>query len=196
MGKIIFFFGLSIFCLTGFSQETGTFTDQRDGKAYKTVIILGQTWMAENLAFKVKGDCWAYDDNESNVATYGYLYSWKSAKEACPKGWHLPTDAEWSILTDYLGDENPGGKLKESGTTHWKTPNAGATNETGFSALPGGSRYTDKSFHFIGYVGYWWTATETNTGHINYRYVNWETSKVWNQPNSRKYGFSVRCVMD
>jgi len=197
MKKIILFLGLSIYYLTGFTQETGTFTDTRDGKVYKTVVILGQTWFAENLAFKVKGDCWAYNENEVNVATYGYLYSWKEAKEACPKGWHIPSDAEWSILTDYLGDETAGGKLKESGLTHWKTPNQGATNETGFNALPGGYRLpTDKTFLSLGYVGYWWTATELKTGRITYKFINWETSKVFSTENSRRLAFSVRCIMD
>jgi len=197
MKKLILFFGLSIFCLSGFPQETGTFTDPRDGKVYKTVKINGQIWMAENLAYKVKDNCWAYDNNESNVATYGYIYSWKAAKEACPKGWHLPSDVEWSLLTDYLGGESDaGGKLKESEMIHWKSPNEGASNETGFTALPGGYRHPNKTFFFLGYVGYWWTASESRTGRIYYKFINWESSKVNNHENSRTLGLSVRCIMD
>ena len=153
--------------------------------------------MAENLAFKVKKDCWAYDDNESNVATYGYLYSWKAAKEACPKGWHIPSQVEWFTLTDYLGDEIAGGKLKESGLTHWKSLNEGATNETGFTALPGGYRFpTSKSFVSLGYVGYWWTTSEKSNGYPYFRVIFGKQSNVKFEANKWTLGLSVRCIKD
>ena len=109
---------------------------------------------------------WAYDGNESNVATYGRLYTWYAvtdSRNVCPTGWHVPTDAEWTTLTTFLGGENvAGGKLKETGTTHWTTPNTGATNETGFTALPSGYRYIDGTFLTIFSMGIWWSSTEAS----------------------------------
>src|SRR5574344_1416783 len=119
-----------------------------------------------------------------NYATYGVLYNWTAAMDGeassttnpsgiqgvCPTGWHLPSDAEWTVLTDYLGGESvAGGKLNETGTTHWNSPNTGATNETGFTALPGGYRRSNGSFLNIGYLGHWWSATEFNTSNAWYR---------------------------
>src|SRR5574344_601553 len=114
----------------------------------------------------------------ANYNTYGVLYNWPAAMNGaassttnpsgiqgvCPAGWHLPSDAEWTELTDYLGGASvAGGKLKETGTTHWNSPNTGATNETGFTALPGGCRNSDGAFYSVGDLGYWWCATEVST---------------------------------
>jgi len=119
-----------------------------------------------------------------NYTTYGVLYNWTAAMDGeassttnpsgiqgvCPAGWHLPSDAEWTELTDYLGGESvAGGKLKETGTTHWASPNTDATNETGFTALPGGYRGSNGTFNYIGYFGYWWSASESNTNYAWYR---------------------------
>ena len=149
-------------------DRANTFKDSRDGKVYKTVKIGEQVWMAENLAYApASGNYWAYDNDDANVEIYGYLYDWQTAKNVCPAGWHLPSDEEWTELTDYLGG-NAGGKLKAtgtigSGTGLWYAPNTGATNETGFTALPGGYRYGDGAFDYVGYHGYWWSATGLNT---------------------------------
>ena len=119
------------------------------------------------------------------------------ASGVCPAGWHLPSDAEWTELTDYLGGTSvAGGKLKETGTTHWASPNTGATNETGFTALPGGNRYDYGSFTDIGYGGRWWSATEDDATTAWYRsmfYVNSDVSRVG---TNKEVGFSVRCVRD
>jgi uncharacterized protein (TIGR02145 family) len=108
------------------AQTIGTFTDSRDGKVYKTVKIGDQVWMAENLAYKpTSGNSLKYESEADYTAVYGYLYDWKTAMKVCPKGWRLPTDDEWAELSEYLGGEKiAGGKLKETGTTHWKSPNA------------------------------------------------------------------------
>ena len=115
----------------------------------------------------------------------------------CPAGWHVPSDAEWTELTDYLGGTSvAGGKLKETGTTHWASPNTGATNETGFTALPGGARDTDGRFYDIGYDGVWWSATESNATSAWIRFMNWSYSVVIRLDVSKKVGYSVRCVRD
>jgi len=146
-----------------------------------------------------------------NYATYGVLYNWTAAMEGeassttnpsgiqgvCPAGWHLPSDAEWTVLTDYLGGESvAGGKLKETGTTHWASPNTGATNETGFTALPGGVRSYDGIFSGIGDTGYWWSATEGSADDAWYRVVNYYHSGVSRYDYYKELGFSVRCLRD
>jgi len=178
------------------------FTDPRDGKVYQTVIIGNQEWIAENLAYAPsEGNYWAYDNDNSNVQTYGYLYDWETALNVCPTGWHLPRDDEWIELIDYLGD-NAGGKLKATGTIEAGTglcyhPNSGATNETGFKAFPGGERYRSGAFNGIGYYGYWWSATDSTdqippgSGRMNY-----STSHVSKGRTTEESGFSVRCLKD
>ena len=146
-----------------------------------------------------------------NYATYGVLYNWPAAmagsassnanpsgvQGVCPAGWHLPSDAEWTELTDYLGGTRvAGGKLKETGTTHWNSPNTGATNETGFTALPGGSRYNNGNFTNIRYHGGWWSSTEYGTYLAWYRYAGYNFSDVGRLNYGKEVGFSVRCVRD
>lgn len=146
-----------------------------------------------------------------NYDTYGVLYNWPAAmagsasstanpsgvQGVCPTGWHLPGDAEWTQLTDYLGGTSvAGGKLKEAGTMHWISPNTGATNETGFTALPGYDRGNDGKFDSIGYVGLWWSATEFDANHAYSRSMTYSGSSVSRNGNSKEVGFSVRCVRD
>ena len=146
-----------------------------------------------------------------NYATYGVLYNWTAAMDGeassttnpsgiqgvCPAGWHLPSDAEWTELTNYLGGTGvAGGKLKETGTTHWNTPNTSATNATGFTALPGGDRDYDGTFYGIGYYGYWWSATEYTATNAWIRYMLDDLSDVYRGSYGKVVGFSVRCVRD
>ena len=173
-----------------------TFTDARDGKKYKTVKIGNQTWMAENLAYKASSGCWAYDNNQENVKTYGYLYDWKTAKKVCPAGWHLPSDNEWEILIDYLGGEDiAGNKLKS--TNGWESPNSGATNESGFSALPGGflGDFLGGTFDNLGGNGSWWTATVDGVMHACFCSLR-KNSCAYLFSHFQTGGFSVRCVKD
>ena len=147
----------------------------------------------------------------ANYTTYGVLYNWTAAMDGeassttnpsgiqgvCPKGWHLPNDAEWTELTDYLGGTSiAGGKLKETGTTHWKSPNTDATNETGFTALPGGGRSKSGAFLGIGSPGYWWSATENNATSAWYRTMVYNNGDVGRYGIGKEFGFSVRCVRD
>src|SRR5690554_6136155 len=197
--------GTSYGSIMSFTTQEGssgsTFTDPRDGKVYQTVTIGNQEWMAENLAYEPSsGNYWAYDNNNSNVETYGYLYDWETACDVCPDGWHLPTDAEWTELTDYLG-RNAGGKLKatgtiEAGTGLWYDPNTGATNETGFTALPGGYRYYLGTFFSIGSLGYWWSAAESGADDAWVRYMLCIDGYVLRTDKVKELGFSVRCLRD
>jgi uncharacterized protein (TIGR02145 family) len=211
---------LFIICfLTGYGQRTGTFTDTRDGKVYKTVKIGDQIWFAENLSFKADSGCWAYDDNEKFATIYGYLYSFRTAEKVCPKGWHLPTDAEWKQLIDYLGgDSIAGAKLKSVHGWNSKSPGLFGTtidpfklanNSSGFSALPGGERYYGDTIeitemyspryhqiydHLGQYTGWW-------GGYKGYRDVGTIISLYfdsailfWNSGNMSAH--NVRCIKD
>jgi uncharacterized protein (TIGR02145 family) len=183
--------------LNSLAQITGTFTDSRDNKIYKTVTIGTQTWMAENLAFKAKTGCWAYENKEINVKTYGYLYNWETAYKSCPTGWHLPSDDEWSQLIDYLGSvPQAGGKLKETGTLHWSGPNTNATNESGFSALPGGDMNSSGKFESAGKYGSWWSSDESKdiTNNSSWWGVSYDSDHSMSSITDKQCGFSVRCI--
>src|SRR5690554_267685 len=202
------------------SSNNEAFTDPRDGNVYKIITIGDQVWMAENLAYLPSVNMvadgsedaagsyyyvYGYDGTNvaeakatDNYATYGVLYNWTAAMNDCPHGRHLPSDAEWTELTDYLGGESvAGGKLKETGTTHWASPNTGATNETGFTALPGGARYNDGTFYDIGGYGNWWSATGDDATYAWDRFVSYGYSSVSSDCYyCKSVGFSVRCLRD
>ncbi|MCP4121604.1 MAG: hypothetical protein GY751_07605 [Bacteroidetes bacterium] len=182
--------------------DAGTFTDPRNGQTYATIEIGSQTWMAENLNYTT-GNSWCYNNNSANCNTYGRLYDWQTALSACPAGWHLPTDAEWTQLTDYLGGTSvAGGKMKEAGLTHWRSPNMGATNSSGFTGLPGGFRFFNGVmgyFSDLGGHGYWWSATEAedDATHAWYRHLDYYYANVaGNYPSDKENGLSCRCVRD
>lgn len=176
------------------AQSTGTITDSRDGKVYKTVEIGEQVWMAENLAYKpASGDYWDYD----TLDDYGYLYDWEKAMKVCPEGWHLPADGEWQQLCDYLGGESKADiKLKETGTAHWKGPNVDANNESGFTALPGGATLISGAIVYVGERGNWWSATEYYTGNAWTWSLFYTPKGFWRSANSSALGYSVRCLKD
>jgi len=146
--------------------------------------------------------------NNDNTTDYGGLYTYAAAigdnwerdnsngQGVCPDGWHLPTDAEWTILTDYLGGENiAGGKMKEIGTIHWISPNTDADNSSGFTGLPGGYRYYDNGpFNAMGEESYWWTATVYDSYRCDYRKLSYNYATVNNFHYNMSCGFSVRCV--
>ncbi|MDD2832372.1 MAG: FISUMP domain-containing protein [Bacteroidales bacterium] len=213
-----------IYSCTLIPQEApNTFTDSRDSHIYIIVTIGEQVWMAENLAYlpSIVGPetgsedagqttnhfyyVYGYDGTDvlaakatTFYATYGVLYNWAAALTACPEGWHLPSDLEWTTLTDYLGGVDvAGGKMKEIGTCHWNTPSLiPATNESGFSALPGGGRGSNGTFYRIGNLGYWLSSTEVSTNKAWIRALDYYTSGVGRTDHNNNYGFSVRCVRD
>jgi len=194
-----------------------------DGNQYNVVTIGTQVWMKENLKTTKYNDgtaiplvtdntswatlstpayCW-YNNNEASFKnTYGALYNGYVAdaeinggKNVCPAGWHVPTDDEWTTLTTYLGGESvAGGKLKEIGTTHWQNPNTGATNESGFTALAGGTRYIVGMFDIVGIYGYWWSSTETSATNAYYRNMLYNYSYVYRDSYNKRYGYSIRCL--
>lgn len=189
-----------------------------DGNVYHMVAIGTQTWMVENLKttryndgnaiplvtdstawsdLTTPGYCWYMNNEAVNKNTYGALYNWHAVNtgKLSPTGWHVATEAEWDTLISYLGgDTVAGGKLKETGLAHWVTPNNGATNDFGFSALPGGKRDPNGTFTDMGNYGAWWTATEYDFTISRYFYMEYDKSDAFNSGTHKKSGFSVRCV--
>ena len=203
-----------------------TITDY-DGNEYNTVQIGNQCWMKENLkathysngdtlvdgtgAGDISGDYttkyyFTYGDNESNVATYGRLYTWAAimngvsssnsnpsgVQGVCPDGWHVPSESEWNELTSYLG-ESAKDKLLETGTTHWDDSNTSATNSSGFTALPAGYRYKDGSFDHKGNEAYFWTSSESNSTNAKYQFINTTALEIYSH-RDKSSGFSLRCI--
>jgi uncharacterized protein (TIGR02145 family) len=143
--------------------------------------------------------CWYSNDSIAYANPFGALYNWYAinTSKLCPTGWHVPTIVEWETLKSYLGGTNiAGGKLKEAGTTHWANPNTGATNETGFTALPGGIRQIDCKFDSFVNYGYWWSATENLPLNAWYELMGYSYSNLLIGFSPKNCGFSVRCVKD
>ncbi|MBN1894353.1 fibrobacter succinogenes major paralogous domain-containing protein, partial [bacterium] len=154
----------------------------------------------------------AYNNNPDNVDLCGYLYNWHAVNDSrniAPEGWHVPADDEWKTLEKHLGmsqsqadaegfrGKDEGGKLKEAGTTHWLTPNTGATNESGFTGIPNGSRYYyDGTFERQYSVALFWSSTEKDADRVWSRYLSYEISTVLRSFGNTKNGFSVRLVKD
>ena len=204
---------------TGYGS-TMSFTTLRgavdaDGNVYHSVIIGGQEWFAENLRTTRYNDgtpipnvtndsdwrslstgayCW-HDNNPANGKTYGALYNWHAVNtgKLCPTGWHVPSDAEWTALTDYVGND---AAIKLKSTSGWNAGGNG-TDDYGFSALPGGYRYGYAgSFVSVGSSGYWWSSTVNHSANIWNRNMDYDYGNVNRYDLDKKYGFSVRCVRD
>jgi uncharacterized protein (TIGR02145 family) len=203
------------------SVEPGVTLTDIDGNSYKVVKIGNQWWMAENLKVTHyrNGDAipnitnnaaWSglpsgaygdYNNDPANGSEYGRLYNWYAVADTnglAPKGWHVASDTEWQILVDYLGgDTVAGGKMKETGIVHWFDPND-ASNTSGFSALPAGTRYGGNGNYFnLGEIAFFWSSTEYDAD------LAWNRSLVNSDPTIERYynngkqnGFSVRCVKD
>ena len=162
-----------------------------------------------NLADDNTSDAYCFYNND-NTTDYGALYTYAASigddwtkdlvenQGVCPNGWHLPTDAEWTTLTNYLGGEIiAGGKMKEIGTTHWNSPNTGADNSSGFSALPSGYRINGSgTFYRLGDRSHWWSATEGNSFYAYIRYMSYDNAEVKRTNINKALGYSVRCVRE
>ncbi|MHB8132209.1 MAG: fibrobacter succinogenes major paralogous domain-containing protein, partial [Mobilitalea sp.] len=190
-----------------------------DGNVYNTVTIGTQVWMAENLkttryndgteipnitdnaewkALTTPAYCWYNNNAGTYKSTYGALYNWytvdvagNGGKNVCPTGWHIPTDAEWTTLTTYLGGLGVAGdRLKETGTTHWRPTNWYATNESGFTALPGGCRTSYGAFIYVGNYGGWWSSD------AYWQKIVYTSNMYGSLRDNNNDGFSLRCVRD
>jgi uncharacterized protein (TIGR02145 family) len=175
----------------GGGGNSGTFKDGRDGQTYKWVKIGNQTWMAQNLNYATSSGSWCYDNNTSNCNTYGRLYDWNTAMNACPSGWHLPTRDEWIRLVATAGGSSDAGLFLKA-KTGWNNHRNG-TDDYGFSALPGGSYYSG-SFFNAGNYGYWWSASENNASEAHNRDMSYNYADVNADSNIKSDGFSVRCL--
>jgi len=188
-----------------------------DSNIYQTVTIGTQVWMKENLRNKHAIDgsilqgVYAYNNDESNVSIYGRLYTYASALKACPAGWHLPSDKEWQQLEKFLGmpdaeltqtalkrgeSANVGGKLKSEGTSLWNAPNTGATDETGFSAIPHGTKSIDGTYNDMGMVCEYWTSTADGSTNAFDHGLGSYLGGVARFSINRSFGIGVRCIKD
>jgi uncharacterized protein (TIGR02145 family) len=200
----------------------GELTDQ-EGNTYKTIKIGTQTWMAENLRTtiyrngepiqlitndvewtKLTDGAYCNYSNTNNldtIVTYGRYYNWyavKSTRNLAPNGWHVPSDAEWITLINFLGGESiAGGKMKETGVTHWLSPNAVATNTSGFTGLPGSYRGSIYGiFYQMDGMSYWWSSTEANSTESYGLSLDYSTAKAILGYSFKKDGFAIRCIKD
>jgi uncharacterized protein (TIGR02145 family) len=188
-------------------KENLKVTHYRNGDTIPNVSVTN-TWR-----YLTTGALCDFNNLPINSLTYGKLYNWYAATDArntCPLGWHTATDAEWSIMTRHLDNTVDttvngwsgtviGGKLKETGTTHWLNPNTGANDSSGFTALPGGYRNLYGDFYYLTYYGYWWsprTIDITNVWKRNLNYDNSQISRSYNNANYKTSGFSIRCIQD
>jgi uncharacterized protein (TIGR02145 family) len=220
---------------TGFGGDgiSGTFTDPRDGKTYKTVKIGNQEWFAENLAYlpavspasagsTTSPHYYVYNYNGTDVATakattnfttYGVLYNFEASKAACPPGWHLPTDAEWTALENYLiangynyDGTTTGNKIAKSlaTTTNWNASSGTGSignnlllnNKSGFSALPGGYRDYIGNFSNVGNNVNWWNSVESSANNAWSRSLGYNYNYLFRNDSRKDYGFSIRCIKD
>jgi len=211
---------------TGYGQEMAfrTWNDELvfdiDGNVYHTVTAGSHVWLVENLKVThyrngdevelITGNAtWEgltsgaysnYDHSSGNADIYGRLYNWfavNDGRNIAPEGWHVSSDEEWTNLSGSQGgDAVAGSKLKEAGTIHWREPNADATNESGFCALPGGHREYGGGFTYINWGGGWWCSTEENPNDAWIRYMDYGAFDTWRALEDKRYGRSVRCVKD
>jgi uncharacterized protein (TIGR02145 family) len=205
----------------GYGEDRTFTTDVIDGddNTYKTVKIGNQLWMAENLRTTKFNDgtnipivldnttwsnlttssySWYLKDETTYKYTYGALYNWYAVNtnKLCPLGWSVPTDDEWTILENALGGRAvAGGELKEEGSEHWNDPND-ANNNSGFTALPGGSRQADGTFNWMVTHGFWWSSTQINSTNAWNRNMYFLDKKVSRDGPDKKSGYSIRCLKD
>jgi uncharacterized protein (TIGR02145 family) len=170
-----------------------TLTDSRNGKSYKTAVIGNKIWMIENLNYAANSSV-CYGNNPTNCAKYGRLYNWATAMTACPVGWHLPSRAEWDVLSNFVGGSSVEGKHLKA-KEGWNN-NGNGEDTFGFAALPGGYGYSGDLFGSAGYYGYWWSASESSSNSAYLRDISSvKENAYWGYIN-KDFLFSVRCIQD
>lgn len=207
---------LQIYNGTVWKNMNGNAAAQPTGQ--QTINICDQIWMVKNLDVSTyrNGDvipqvtdptvwsnltigAWCYYNNNSTTGNaYGKLYNWYALNDPrglAPLGWHIPNDAEWASLFDCFGGVTVcGGEMKESGTTHWTSPNTGATNSSGFTALPGGYRRFSGTFQNATSGGGWWSSSENNTAEAPSYNISYLNGAITKAANYKSDGYSIRCV--
>jgi uncharacterized protein (TIGR02145 family) len=220
MTKNLLLLSLLLLGFNVLTQTPGSGVTDIDGNQYTTVIIGSQEWMAENLRTTsyANGDAipnvtdeaqwqslttgaWAnYDNDILYVNPYGKLYNWYTiadSRNICPSGWHIPTYDEWNVLIDYLGGNSvAGGKMKSTGSQFWTNPNTSATNESGFSALPGGYRTIFGAFYAVSEYSYWWSSTDYGLNLAKLWYIGYLEGDIYFNGLTKTNGFSLRCLKD
>lgn len=189
---------LFLFCIALSAQEYGEYTDNRDGEVYKTIQIGEQVWMAENLNYTSESARAIFSNSSMLSDVFGKLYCWEVAIDICPDGWHLPLDEEWETLADHLGGEDvAGGKMKEI-SKYWNSLNEESSNESGFSALPGGylEDPDDSTYPYMGEMGFFWSTKEKSGSSAWFRYVKYDGNLLKAGNGDKKFGMSVRCLKD
>lgn len=179
-------------------KKTGSFTDDRDGKKYKTIKIGKQTWMAENLAFDTRGS-YCYEDDNKKCRKYGRLYTWKAANKACPEGWRLPSNADWSKVAKVIGKRvnHPfkallaGQRICFNQNDTW---NAYCESTKSFG-MPG-AKDSHFSYDDMSKAAFFWSSTEATTYIANYYTLGGYNEQLTEQRIEENFGFSVRCIKE
>lgn len=189
-------------------KEVRLYKDPRDNQQYKIKKIGSKYWMLENLKYETDTGCWNYKNNAENSKIYGKLYSWKVACDICPEGWRLPSEQDWQDLERHIGmtynevnnfgwrGSKEGGKLKYTDTLYWSYPNALASDEYSFGALPAGYMEIDTTFVYLRNHAYFWSKTECDNLNSYYRQLSSGLGKIFKGCTDKKRAFSVRCIID
>ena len=221
MNRIVFMMLLMIFSSLFLNQLIGqnSYMTDIDGNKYLTVRIGNQEWMAENLrvthyrngdtialvedageweVLRTGAYSWYNNDEQGHKTLYGALYNWYALDDPrglCPEGWRVPAEEDWNELIAFLGRESvAGGRMKEAGTAHWNSPNTHANNESGFTALPGGYRFSNGKFDYLGQVARWWTATPMDGDNAWFRNIGFFNISISKHLVRKEMGLSVRCL--
>jgi len=201
------------------NKTVPTIVKDADSNVYSIIVIGKQQWMGENLKtthysngkiipYVKDSGRWAifnsgayaiYGNDTSISRKNGLLYNWfavNDSQKICPKGWHIPTDADWNVLDESLGGTNlAGGKMKDTVLVNWINA-FGNTNESGFNGLPSGCRTNKGTFSSLGFYGLWWSSTENYATYAWYRCVNYNSTDLFRHYYYKRYGFSIRCLKD
>ncbi len=195
MRILILFSALFLFAGISLNAQSDTLIDTRDGKSYVTVQIGQQIWMAENLKFKTEKYSYIFANKAENGEKYGRLYRWEAASEACPTGWHLPTDKEWQILEKELGMTETESVKENDWRGKDQATKLMSDTSINFNMLLGGYRNPPSNYYLMGMQSFFWTSTANGT-HGWYRQMRDGSGQIFRRTRPKSWGMSVRCVKD